>query len=85
MMGSGPWIEVGPARGPPTLRRYSTITPAQPLAAVLSGDQKREARGLGREAGYPVESANVPSLFHALAEHGPIAGTFLHLTTSTEA
>ena len=50
------------------------ITPALPLARALFGDREWVARGLGREAECSVQSADVPSLLHALAEHGPFVG-----------
>ena len=85
MMVIGPWIEVNSAGGPPRPQRYSTIILALSLAEVLFDDQEWVARGLGREAECAVESANVPSLLHALAEHGPLVGILPSLTTSKEA
>ena len=85
MMGTGPWIEVASAGGPHKPLRYPTITPAQPLAAVLLQDQMWVAMGLGREAECSVQSADVPSLLHALAEHGPLVGIHFFLRASTEA
>ena len=72
MMSNRPWIEVGAADGPCTPHRFSTMTPAQPLAEEMICDQDWEARELGREAGHAFVSANVPSPLHALPEHGPL-------------